>query len=45
MDEQRPPEIDERWLVEWIEFGWRELDRYLDRQARFTDWLETRDER
>lgn len=31
---------DERWLAEWVEFGIRELQTYLLKQARFSAYYE-----
>jgi hypothetical protein len=39
----RPPQIDDRYLREWFEFGLRELSAYLDKQARFERFLRDRD--
>ena len=30
-------EIDEKFLVEWIDFGWSELISYLTKWARFCE--------
>lgn len=30
--------IDEKYLVEWVEFGWTELVSYLTKHARFDAW-------
>jgi len=30
-------QIDERYLVEWFEFGWSELVSYLTKWARFSE--------
>jgi hypothetical protein len=38
--------IDEPRLTEWMEYGFRQLDRYLLRHAAFTEWLDAhRDDR
>jgi hypothetical protein len=39
----RRPEIDDRYLREWFEFGLRELSAYLGKQARFERFLRDRD--
>jgi len=36
------PQIDDRYLREWFEFGLRELGAYLDKQARFQRYLQNR---
>lgn len=36
------PQIDDRYLYEWFEFGFRELGAYLDKQARFERYLRNR---
>jgi hypothetical protein len=38
----RQPQIDDRYLREWFEFGLRELGAYLDKQARFERYLKSR---
>jgi hypothetical protein len=35
-------EIDDRFMNEWIEFGMREMDAYLAKQARFARYLSDR---
>jgi hypothetical protein len=32
--------IDERWMADWIEYGFDELGRYMRRYAAFTEWLD-----
>jgi hypothetical protein len=34
--------VDERWMIEWVEFGFAEIDRYLRRQAQFDAYLRLR---
>jgi hypothetical protein len=29
------PDIDERWLIEYFEFGWADLVAYLTKWAKF----------
>lgn len=29
---------DAKWLVEWIDFGLRELEQYLGKHRRFDDY-------
>lgn len=39
--------VDERWLVEWVEYGWTNesgLLNYLEKHARFLDWLDRKHE-
>jgi hypothetical protein len=45
MDEITPSraQIDDRYLAEWLEFGFREISVYLDKQARFARYLNERD--
>lgn len=31
--------IDEAWVREWIEYGFRDLARYLERHAAFAQYL------
>jgi hypothetical protein len=38
-DERGHELIDERWLTEWVEFGFREIDHYLMKHAEFAEWL------
>jgi hypothetical protein len=44
MDElsDRHIEIDERWLGEWFEFGFAEMNSYLAKHAAFDDWCDRR---
>jgi hypothetical protein len=38
----QPPvsiEIDEKWLWEWVAFGFREMRAYLQKQAAFDEYL------
>ena len=37
-------QIDDRYLREWFEFGFRELGAYLDKQARFERYLRNREQ-
>lgn len=30
--------IDERWLTEWFEYGWANLNIFLARHANFDAW-------
>jgi hypothetical protein len=34
------PEIDDRFMGEWLEFGFREMRAYLDKHARFARYLD-----
>ena len=34
---------DQRWLVEWIEHGLREVERYLGKHALFEDYYAGRE--
>ena len=36
--EDRSNRTDARWLTEWIEFGLRELDAYMEKHRRFDDF-------
>jgi hypothetical protein len=36
------PAVDERWLADWVEFGFVEIDHYLRRQAEFEAYLRLR---
>lgn len=31
-------DINEPWLMEWFEWGWKSLERFLGRQAAFAEW-------
>lgn len=37
-DKPAKPEIDERSLQEWVDYGSRELDAYMTKHARFEEW-------
>ena len=37
------PSVDERWMAEWVDFGFVEIERYLRRQAQFDAYLRGRD--
>jgi hypothetical protein len=37
------PEIDDRFIGEWVDFGLREMRAYLDRHARFARYLDERE--
>jgi len=39
------PEIDDRFMGEWLDFGFRELRAYLDKHARFARYLDERENR
>lgn len=39
------PEIDEGWLVEWVDYGLADLGRYLAKHAAFEQYLVDRDAR
>jgi hypothetical protein len=36
-------EIDDRFMDEWVEFGIREMNAYLDKHARFQRFLAERE--
>jgi hypothetical protein len=36
------PEFDDRFLSEWLAYGFREMGAYLDKQARFAAYLDRR---
>jgi len=38
-------EIDDRFIGEWVDFGFREMRAYLDKHARFARYLDERDSR
>ena len=38
-------EIDDRFIGEWLDFGFREMGAYLDKHARFARFLDERDRR
>lgn len=35
------PDIEERWLEEYFEFGWADLVAYLAKWSRFWLWCQT----
>jgi hypothetical protein len=39
------PEIDDRFIGEWVDFGFREMRAYLDKHARFARYLDERENR
>ena len=42
-DDQQPyTTVDERWMTEWLEFGYLEMERYLKRHAQFDAYLRRR---
>jgi hypothetical protein len=38
-------EIDDRFLGEWLDFGFREMRAYLDKHARFARYLDDHEAR
>jgi hypothetical protein len=36
-------EIDDRFIGEWVDFGFREMRAYLDKHARFARYLDERE--
>ncbi len=38
-------EIDDRFIGEWLDFGFREMRAYLEKHARFARYLDERDRR
>lgn len=36
-----PITIDEKWLMEWFDWGWKLLLRHLAKHAAFDDWCDT----
>ena len=39
-NDENPPKIDERYLLEWFEYGWEELNVSLGRHAAFDAYCE-----
>jgi hypothetical protein len=39
------PESDDRFIGEWLDFGFREMRAYLDKHARFARYLDERENR
>ncbi|HET6849893.1 MAG TPA: hypothetical protein VFH74_13585 [Gaiellales bacterium] len=35
-------QVDERWIAEWVDFGFLEIETYLRRQAQFAAYLRLR---
>jgi hypothetical protein len=38
-------EIDDRFIGEWVDYGFREMRAYLDKHARFARYLDDRENR
>jgi hypothetical protein len=38
----RVTDIDERWVAEWVAFGFSEMETYLRKHAQFTLYCERR---
>jgi hypothetical protein len=38
-------EIDDRFIGEWLDFGFREMRAYLEKHARFARYLAERENR
>lgn len=43
MEQYRVTEIDDHYMAQWFEFGFREMSVYLAKQARFDSYLGERD--
>jgi hypothetical protein len=43
VNEYRPTVIDDRYMADWLEFGFSELTAYLAKQARFERYLSDRE--
>ena len=43
MNEYRQTVIDDRYMADWLEFGFYELTAYLAKQARFERYLSDRE--
>lgn len=41
--DQRQVSIDDRYLMEWFEYGYAELRAYLNRRLRFDEYCERRE--
>ena len=39
------PEIDDRFMGEWVNYGFSEMRAYLDKHARFARYLDERENR
>jgi hypothetical protein len=37
-----PHSLRERWLEEWVSYGFRQMDEYLAKQAEFARYCERR---
>lgn len=40
MPPETPTQIDEKWLSEYLDFGWHDLIIYLLKHAKFDAWCE-----
>ena len=38
-DDEKPPEIDEKFIGEWVKYGFAELHIYMTKHAQFDAWL------
>ena len=43
VNEDRQTVIDDRYMADWLEFGFSELTAYLAKQARFERYLSDRE--
>ena len=43
VNEHRQTVIDDRYMADWLEFGFSELTAYLAKQARFERYLSDRE--
>jgi hypothetical protein len=43
VNEYRQTVIDDRYMADWLEFGFSELTAYLAKQARFERYLSDRE--
>ena len=43
VEQYRITEIDDHYMSQWLEFGFREMSDYLAKQARFDRYLTERD--
>jgi len=43
VNEYRQTVIDDRYMADWLEFGFSELTAYLAKQARFARYLSDRE--
>ena len=36
----QPIEVDERWIADWVKFGFVEMEKYLSKHTAFRTWCD-----